>query len=205
MEEQLIDRGIKDFRLQEVMSRVPRHVFVQDSLSHRAYGDYPLPIGGGQTISQPYVVAKMTEALELQPTDRVLEIGTGSGYQTAILSEMAAKVFTIERVKAIATSAQTLLNQLGYTSNIIYKIFDGTYGWPDQAPYDAILVTAGGPEIPASLIKQLKDGGRLVAPVGGEQSQKLTFMIKQGEQTTQSDLGDCTFVPLIGRYGWPDE
>ena len=202
VEEQLVERGINDLRLLEVVSRVPRHLFVQDSLQHRAYGDTPLPIGENQTISQPYIVGAMTEALDLNGEERVLEIGTGSGYQTAIIAEMSRQVFTIERLKNLARKAQNILESLNYM-NIVFKMFDGTYGWPDQAPFDAILITASAPEIPGSLVKQLGDGGRLVAPIGEADKQKLVVLTKNGDRVSRRDLGDCKFVPLIGKYGWP--
>ena len=202
VEEQLVERGINDLRLLEVVSRVPRHLFAQESLQHRAYGDTPLPIGENQTISQPYIVGAMTEALDLKGEERVLEIGTGSGYQTAIIAEMSRQVFTIERLKNLARKAQNILESLSYM-NIVFKMFDGTYGWPDQAPFDAILITASAPEIPGSLVKQLGDGGRLVAPIGEADKQKLVVLTKNGDRVSRRDLGDCKFVPLIGKYGWP--
>ncbi|MFQ5451580.1 MAG: protein-L-isoaspartate(D-aspartate) O-methyltransferase [Nitrospinaceae bacterium] len=201
VEEQLVNRGIKDLRIMEAMDRVPRHLFVGESLQHRAYGDYPLPIGDSQTISQPYVVAMMTEALQLRDGDRVLEIGTGSGYQTAILAELAAQVFTIERIKSIAGKARRVLGELDYM-NIVFKVFDGTYGWPDQAPFDAILVTACTPEIPRVLIKQLADKGRMVVPVGDLEKQKLVVLTCNGDRISQREIGQCKFVPLVGKYGW---
>jgi protein-L-isoaspartate(D-aspartate) O-methyltransferase len=203
VEEQLVGRGIKDIKVLVAMNGVPRHFFVQESFHHKAYGDHPLPIGGSQTISQPYIVGAMTEALQLKGHERVLEIGTGSGYQTAILAELADKVFTIERIKSIARIAKNKLDQLGYV-NILYKIFDGTYGWRDQSPYDAILVTAAGPEIPKTLVEQLVDGGRIVAPIGDNASQTLTLLTKVGSQTRTQKLMDCSFVPLIGKYGWSE-
>ena len=203
VEEQLVDRGVKDVKVLVAMNRVPRHYFVQESFHHKAYGDHPLPIGGGQTISQPYIVGAMTEALQLQGHERVLEIGTGSGYQTAILAEMVDTVFTIERIKSIARAAKTKLDGLGYT-NILYKIFDGTYGWRDQSPYDAILITAAGPDIPKTLIEQVVDGGRIVAPVGDQGAQTLTVLTKVGSRARIQKLTGCSFVPLIGKYGWPE-
>lgn len=203
IEEQLINRGVKDAKVLAAMNSVPRHFFVQESFHHKAYGDHPLPIGGSQTISQPYIVGAMTEALQLQGHERVLEIGTGSGYQTAILAEIADKVFTIERIKSIARTAKTKLDQLGY-ANILYKIFDGTYGWRDQSPYDAILVTAAGPDIPKTLIEQVIDGGRIVAPVGEQGAQTLSVLTKVGSRTRIKKLTGCSFVPLIGKYGWPE-
>ena len=202
VEEQLVERGINDLRLLEVVSRVPRHLFVQESLQHRAYGDTPLPIGENQTISQPYIVGAMTEALDLKGEERVLEIGTGSGYQTAIIAELCRQVFTIERLNNLSRKAQNVLESLNYM-NIVFKMFDGTYGWPDQAPFDAILITASAPEIPGLLVKQLGDGGRLVAPIGEADKQKLVVLTKNGDRVSRRDLGDCKFVPLIGKYGWP--
>jgi len=204
VEEQLVNRGIRDLRVLEAMSRVPRHLFVADALRHNAYGDHPLPIGEEQTISQPYTVGLMTEALQLAEGDRVLEIGTGSSYQTAVLAELVAHVFTIERIRSLGLEAQRCLHRLGY-ANVVFRIFDGTYGWRDQSPYDAILVTAGLPEIPRSLTEQLQDGGRLVAPVGDDPDrQKLTLLTKNGARTTTRVIGDCRFVRLIGKYGWPE-
>jgi protein-L-isoaspartate(D-aspartate) O-methyltransferase len=202
VEEQLVERGVKNLSVLEAMSRVPRHLFAQDSLQHRAYGDTPLPIGENQTISQPYIVGAMTEALALKGQERVLEIGTGSGYQTAIIAELCRQVFTIERLNNLSRKAQNILESLNYM-NIVFKMFDGTYGWPDQAPFDAILITASAPEIPDSLVKQLGDGGRLVAPIGGTDKQKLVVLTKKGDRVSRRDLGHCKFVPLIGKYGWP--
>ena len=204
VEEQLLERGIKDLALMEVMSRVPRHLFVDSSLQQRAYGDCPLPIGENQTISQPYIVASMTEALQLKGEERVLEIGTGSGYQTAILAEMASQVFTIERIKPIVQKTKVLLNSLMY-ENIIFKVFDGTYGWRDQSPFDAILISAATPNIPTALIEQLADKGRLVAPVGSRESQKLTVLNKIGNRLVSREKESCKFVPLIGKFAWPEE
>ena len=204
VEEQLGDRGIKDLRVLQIMSRVPRHLFTLDSLQHRAYGDTPLPIGENQTISQPYIVASMTAALVLKGNERVLEIGTGSGYQTAVVAELAAQVFTIERINSLSRKAQKTLECLGY-SNIVFKLFDGTYGWPDQAPFDAIIVTASAKEIPEALIRQLGEGGRLVAPAGDEDKQKLILLTKKGGRVNRKEIGDCKFVPLVGKYGWPEK
>ncbi len=204
IEEHLIRRGIKDLAVAEAMSRIPRHLFVQESFQHQAYGDHPLPIGENQTISQPYVVGLMTEALRLTGKERVLEIGTGSGYQTAVLAELAEQVFTIERIKSIGVAAQKRLTQLGYT-NIVYKVFDGTYGWRDQGPYDAILIAASAPDIPSALIEQLKDNGRLVAPIGEKSDQNLVLLTKSGGKITRKTLGSCTFVPLIGKFGWTED
>lgn len=204
VEEQLVDRGIRDLRVLEAMSRIPRHEFVEPSFQHKAYGDHPLPIGDNQTISQPYIVAAMTEALGLKGHERVLEIGTGSGYQTAILAELAGQVFTVERIKPLGKRAKQLLERLGYT-NVNFKIFDGTYGWRDQGPFDAILVTAAAPDVPKTLIEQLKDGGRMILPIGDSSRQELVRIdLKNGVQH-KTMLNYCLFVPLVGKYGWPEE
>lgn len=203
VESQLVGRGVKDARVLEAMQNVPRHLFVSGALQHKAYGDHPLPIGEDQTISQPYMVGLMSEALQLASHDRVLEIGTGSGYQTAVLAELAGQVFTIERIRSISLAAQKLLDQLGY-QNIVYKIFDGSYGWRDQSPYDAILITAGVPEIPKTLVEQLKDGGRMVIPVGSDEKQSLTILTKNGVHVDTHVIADCKFVRLVGKYGWTE-
>ena len=204
VEEQILGRGIKDLSVMEVLSRVPRHLFVNSSLQHRAYGDCPLPIGENQTISQPYIVALMTQALDLKGKERVLEIGTGSGYQTAILAELASQVFTIERVKPLVKKTKELLEGLKY-KNIVFKTFDGTYGWRDQSPFDAILISAATPSIPKSLIEQLADKGRLVAPVGERESQDLVVLNKNGNRVMERKIGSCKFVPLIGKFAWSEE
>ena len=204
VEEQILGRGIKDLSVMEVLSRVPRHLFVNSSLQHRAYGDCPLPIGENQTISQPYIVALMTQALDLKGEERVLEIGTGSGYQTAILAELAAQIFTIERIKPLVKKTKELLEGLKY-KNIVFKTFDGTYGWRDQSPFDAILISAATPSIPKSLIEQLADKGRLVAPVGERESQDLIVLNKNGNRVVERKIGSCKFVPLIGKFAWSEE
>ena len=204
VEEQILGRGIKDLSVMEVLSRVPRHLFVNSSLQHRAYGDCPLPIGENQTISQPYIVALMTQVLDLKGGERVLEIGTGSGYQTAILAELASHVFTIERVKPLVKKTKELLEGLKY-KNIVFKTFDGTYGWRDQSPFDAILISAATPRIPKSLIEQLADKGRLVAPVGERESQDLIVLNKNGNKVMERKIGSCKFVPLIGKFAWSEE
>jgi protein-L-isoaspartate(D-aspartate) O-methyltransferase len=204
IEEQILGRGIKDLPVMEVLSRVPRHLFVNSSLQHRAYGDCPLPIGENQTISQPYIVALMTQVLDLKGEERVLEIGTGSGYQTAILAELASQVFTIERVKPLFKKSKKLLEDLKY-KNIVFKTFDGTYGWRDQSPFDAILISAATPSIPESLIEQLADKGRLVAPVGERESQDLVVLNKNGDRVMERKIGSCKFVPLIGKFAWSEE
>ena len=204
IEVQLLGRGIKDLEVMGAMGRVPRHVFVNSSLQHRAYGDCPLPIGENQTISQPYIVALMTQSLQLKGEERVLEIGTGSGYQTAVLAELASQVFTIERIKPLAKDTKLLLGRLGY-ENIVFKVFDGTYGWRDQSPFDAILISASTPEVPTALIEQLVDKGRLIAPVGGRESQDLIVINKNSSRIVRREIGSCKFVPLVGKFAWPEE
>jgi protein-L-isoaspartate(D-aspartate) O-methyltransferase len=204
VEEQIISRGIKDPRVIAAMEKVPRHLFVEEALQSQAYGDHPLPIGEKQTISQPYMVALMTEALQLKERERVLEIGAGSGYQTAILAELAEKVYSIERIRSLAIKARQLLYELGHY-NVEIKIFDGTYGWVEEAPFDAIIVTAGAPNIPEPLLNQLAMGGRLVIPVGDAYVQDLIRVTKMKEGIKREDLGGCRFVKLVGRYGWESE
>ena len=198
---QIEARGIHDYRVLEAMRKVPRHLFIGEALQDQAYGDFPLPIGEGQTISQPYIVAEMTQALDLKKDDRVLEIGTGSGYQTAILAELAFRVYTIERVRELFVMARKLLDQLGY-HNVVARCSDGTMGWPDESPFDAIIVTAGAPEVPEKLVQQLTTGGRLVIPVGNRFSQTLLKLRREEEGVQQTDLGGCRFVKLIGEHGW---
>ena len=204
VEDQLTSRGIKDARLIAAMKKIPRHLFVEEALQNQAYTDHPLPIGEKQTISQPYMVALMTEALLLTGKERVLEIGTGSGYQTAILAELSEKVFSIERIRPLALRARKLLYESGYF-NVEIKIFDGTFGWTEESPFDAIMVTAGSPDIPQPLIDQLAIGGRLVIPVGDAFIQDLFRLIKTGEGVKKENLGGCRFVKLIGKYGWEAE
>jgi len=201
VEEQLVPRGITDARVLEAMRKVPRHLFLEEALADRAYDDSALPIGEKQTISQPYIVALMTQALALRPTDKVLEIGTGSGYQTAILAELAERVYSIERVKSLALQARERLDRMGYR-NVAIRIGDGTYGWGDAAPFDAILVAAGSPSVPPLLVEQLREGGRLVIPVGDRAVQRLQLGVKQHGHLALSDLGDCVFVPFIGAFAW---
>ena len=204
VEEQIISRGIKDPRLIAAMKKIPRHLFVEEALQSQAYSDHPLPIGEKQTISQPYMVALMTETLQLRGKEKVLEIGAGSGYQTAILAELAESVFSIERIRSLAIRARELLYELGYF-NVEIKIFDGTLGWMEKSPFDAIIVTAGAPDIPQPLIDQLGKGGRLVIPVGDAFAQDLIRITKTEEGIKREDLGGCRFVKLIGRHGWEDE
>ena len=201
--EQIVRRGIDDPRVIDAMGAVPRHCFVEKIYHHQAYNDFPLPIGNGQTISQPYMVSKMTELLELQPGDHVLEIGTGSGYQTAILAYLSKIVYTIERIGELQRAAKQRLQNLGFT-NVSYMIGDGTVGWTECAPFNAIMVTAGAPEIPDPLIKQLAEKGRLVIPVGGRSFQVLNFVRKQKSRIFREEVFECTFVPLVGRESWED-
>ena len=186
VESQLISRGIKDTRVLDAMRKVPRHRFVEEALVSQAYNDHPLPIGEKQTISQPYMVALMTEALELRGDERVLEIGTGSGYQTAILAELA-----------------DILDELGYF-NVVLKVSDGTVGLKEEAPFDAIIVTAGSPDVPQPLVDQLAMDGRLVVPVGDRYTQSLMRIVRVKEGITKTDLGGCRFVNLLGRHGWKE-
>lgn len=202
VETQIKNRGIKDEKVLQAMLKVPRHLFVEEALRDQAYGDFPLPIGEGQTISQPYIVALMTEALELKGTERVLEVGTGSGYQTAILAEIALWVYTIEKYPVLQERAKRLLlKELGY-KNITFKIGDGSLGWKEAAPFDAIIVTAASPQIPPPLIEQLAEGGRMVIPVGDEFSQMLVKCIKKGGNLHQKNLEPVRFVKLVGAYGF---
>src|SRR6476660_1941489 len=197
--------GINDPRVLDAMRNVPRHFFVPEALQSRAYGDHALPISGSQTISQPYIVARMTELLEINAESRVLEIGAGSGYQTAVLSKIAAQVYSIERIGDLAREAQARIRELGIY-NATVKCFDGTLGWAANAPYDAILVAAGGPTVPEPLIAQLKLGGRLVVPVGeSRESQRLIRVIKTEQGKKVEDHGACAFVPLIGQHGWAEK
>ena len=202
VEEQLIPRGILDKRVLAAFRSVPRHEFVGKDLAQSAYNDYPLPIGQMQTISQPYMVALMTESLKLKGGEKILEIGTGSGYQSAILAELAKEVYSVERFKELADSSSEMIKKLGY-SNVHIKTGDGTLGWEEFAPYDGIVVTAGAPGLPASLIRQLKDGGRLLIPIGTDGfGQILTLVEKLGKSVRTSELCGCMFVPLIGKEGW---
>ncbi len=203
VKDQLIARGIKDKKVISAFLKVPREEFVPENLREYAYDDGPLPIGEGQTISQPYIVALMTECLNLKGDEKVLEIGTGSGYQAAILAEIGCKVYSIERIPVLAERAKRILEKLNY--NVKIKIGDGTIGWEEYAPYDRIIVTAAGPEIPDSLISQLSEnGGRLVMPVGDRFVQDLILVIKNGEKLEKINLGGCQFVPLIGKEAWKE-
>jgi protein-L-isoaspartate(D-aspartate) O-methyltransferase len=202
MVERLREQGIRNERVLAAMNAAPRHLFVPENLQTNAYGDHALPIAAGQTISQPYIVARMTELIEVSRDSKVLEIGAGSGYQTAVLAQVAGQVFALERINELVLLAQGRLRQLG-VKNAFVQCFDGTLGWKSHAPYDAILVAAGGPEVPQPLLEQLREGGRLVVPVGPAQDkQRLIRVTRAPEGFSQEDCGACAFVPLIGRYGW---
>lgn len=201
---QLIFRGISNEKVLKAMEKIPRHLFVDEGLQDQAYADNPLPIGERQTISQPYIVALMTEALELTGHEKVLEIGTGSGYQAAILAELADRVFSIERIASLADRARKVLDSLGYY-NVLIRVGDGTYGWKEESPFDAIIVTAGAPHVPKTLFDQLTVGGRLIVPTGDRHTQKLLKLTRTSEDLGEADtkdLGGCRFVNLIGEYGW---
>jgi protein-L-isoaspartate(D-aspartate) O-methyltransferase len=200
---QMEARGIKDPKVLSAFREVPRHLFVSEALSDQAYGDYPLPIGEQQTISQPYIVAEMTQALELGENDRVLEIGTGSGYQAAILSRIVYRVYSIERIRSLYLKARSLFDKLHY-HNIVTKYADGTKGWQEESPFDAIIVTAGAPEIPDVLVAQLVEGGRLVVPVGNQHTQELVKIYREEKNIQQTNLGGCRFVKLVGEHGWKE-
>ncbi len=200
---QLIARGIKDERVIQAMSIVPRHLFVEDALRSRAYSDRSLPIGEKQTISQPYIVARMTEALDVEPGDRILEVGTGSGYQAAVLSLIADHVYSLERLPRLLIRARTLLDSLGYR-NVSLLQSDGSKGWREHAPFNAVLVTAGSPSIPEPLLEQLDDGGRLVLPIGDDSCQELVRVVREGNEFFKTVLGGCRFVKLVGNHGWSE-
>jgi protein-L-isoaspartate(D-aspartate) O-methyltransferase len=199
----LLELEIRDKHVLAVMSRIPREYFIPENKRHLAYENGPVPIGYGQTISQPYIIALMTEALELKGRETVLELGTGSGYQTAIIAELVSRVVTVERIPALAESAEGTLRQLGY-NNIEVHLAEETLGWKAGAPYDAIIVTAGAPSVPADLLEQLAIGGRMVIPVGPRFSQELLKIIKGPTRNTSINLGGCRFVSLIGKDAWDD-
>lgn len=205
VERQLVGRGIADQRVIQAMLAVPRHLFIEEALQGQAYSDFPLPIGERQTISQPYMVARMTEALALLGCERILEIGTGSGYQAAVLSKVVSRVYTVERIPALARRARKILDAIG-CANVQIKVGDGTLGWAEEAPFDGIMVTAGAPAVPDEYRCQLAIGGRLVIPVGGAQSQALLRITRLSEaRFQQEELIGCRFVPLIGVHGWHEE
>ncbi len=201
IKEHLEPRGIKDSKVLAAFRRVPRQLFVSEALQDQAYSDFPLPIGEQQTISQPFIVAEMTQALQLEKDDRVLEIGTGSGYQAAILAEIVYRVYTVERIHTLLVRARKIFDELDY-HNIVTKLADGTLGWRDQSPFDAIMVTAGSPIIPYPLVGQLAMGGRMVIPVGDQQSQELVRLFRDERGIHRTSLGACRFVKLMGEHGW---
>lgn len=201
--EQIRARGIRNERLLAAMREIPRHRFVPSNLASRAYDDGPLPIGESQTISQPYIVAEMTAALRLAGTEKVLEIGTGSGYQTAVLCRLAKEVVTMERISTLQASAEITLRELG-VDNVRFRTGDGSTGIPDEAPFDRIIVTAAAPGVPAPLFDQLSEGGIMVIPIGGRWEQDLVRVTKESGKELKDFLGGCRFVPLIGKYGFPD-
>lgn len=201
VEQQLVPRGINDSFVLKVMKTVERHAFVPKEFLDSAYGDHPLPIGEGQTISQPYIVALMTQSLRLKDKEKVLEIGTGSGYQTAILAELSSWVYSIERIPSLAERAQKTLSELGY-ANIEIKVGDGSLGWEENAPYEAIIITASCPGKPKTLLNQLAENGRLIAPIGETFGQVLTLFEKRNNLITVQEICGCVFVPLVGKEGW---
>jgi protein-L-isoaspartate(D-aspartate) O-methyltransferase len=203
VEEQVLGRGVRDERVLAAMRKVPRHEFLPEAMRGMAYADNALPIGENQTMSQPYMVGLMTELLGLTGKERVLEVGTGSGYQAAVLAELCSKVYTVERVKILAEKARVVLDRLGYRS-VAIKVYDGTYGWKEMAPFDAIMVTAGTPEIPAPLVEQLRVGGRMVIPVGERATQRLIKVVRTTEGPVMETSIPCVFVPLIGAHGWKE-
>jgi len=199
---QIQARGVTDPKVLEAMSNVPRHLFVSEALRDQAYGDFPLPIGEQQTISQPYIVAEMTQALQPGKEDRILEIGTGSGYQAAVLAEIVFRVYTIEKIHSLYLNTRKLFDKLLRYHNIVTKYSDGTSGWSDESPFDGIIVTAGAPGIPKPLVSQLAVGGRMVIPVGDRYSQELIKLYKDEHGIHKTNLGGCRFVKLVGEYGW---
>jgi protein-L-isoaspartate(D-aspartate) O-methyltransferase len=204
VDEQLIPRGIKNSRVLDAFLKVERHKFIPEELRMSAYADFPVPIGAGQTISQPYIVALMTECLGLSGEEKILEIGTGSGYQTAILAELAKEVYTIERIEVLSRNAETVLNELGY-KNIKIRVGDGSLGWKEDAPFDRIIITAASPRIPLPLTEQLNESGKLILPLGESFSQVLTVVEKKKGELESIEVCGCVFVPLIGKYGWKGE
>jgi len=201
VQEQILARGVTDARVVAAIRKIPRHVFVDPGIVNRAYDDCALPIGEKQTLSQPYMAARMSEALNLTGGEKVLEIGTGSGFQTALLAELCFNVFSVEKLRALSRRARALLDQLDY-HNIALHFGDGTIGWSEHAPYHAIIVTAGAPQAPRPLLDQLAVGGRLVIPIGDEQSQTLIRLTRTRASFKKEQLGECKFVKLLGKYGW---
>ncbi len=194
-------RGIRDLNVLRAFDLVHRHEFVPHAVRHLAYDDAPVPIGYGQTASQPSLQALYMQVLDIQPDDKVLEIGTGCGFQTAVLAQLAGRVYSVERIRELATAARAKLDQMRI-SNVAILVGDGTIGWSRYAPYDAMLVAAGGPEIPRPLMEQLSDGGRMLVPVGSRTMQRLLLVRRRGDAFDQQEVTECTFVPLLGRFGW---
>ncbi len=203
VQEQIIRRGVTDSKVINAMKKVPRHKFVPGEFLTAGYADYPSPIGEGQTISQPYMVALMSQCLALKGGEKVLEIGLGSGYQAAVLAEIAREVYSLERFPGLVQKAKEIFDELGYV-NVNIKVGDGTLGWSEVSPFDGIIVTAGAPDIPPPLIRQLSEGGRLVIPLGGRFMQTLAVFRKKGKRLERKDICGCVFVPLIGKEGWKD-
>ena len=203
VQEQIIARGIDNPRIISAMRRIPRHLFVDAGLVNRAYDDCPLPIGEKQTISQPYMAARMTDALGLKGEEKVLEIGTGSGYQSALLAELCFNVFSVEKIRGLARRSRDLLDRLEY-HNIAIHVGDGSIGWSEHAPYQAIIVAAAAPELPRPLLEQLAVGGKIVIPLGDQESQVLRLVRRTRAGFEESDLGDCRFVKLWGKFGWQE-
>lgn len=201
--ETIRDRGIDDLEVLRTFDLVPRHLFVPDAVQHRAYDDAPLPIGFGQTASQPSLQALYLQLLQIRPTDKALEIGTGSGYQTALLAHLADHVYSVERLRELSARARTVLDAMRFT-NVALLVGDGTIGWSRYAPFDAILVAAASPGVPQALLDQLADGGRMLIPVGDRDEQTLTMFEKDGDEISRRDITACTFVPLLGRFGWSE-
>ena len=202
VKDQIMARGIKDPRVIEAMSQVPRDLFVPEALAGQAYGDFALPIGEGQTISQPFMVAYMSESLELGGTERVLEVGTGTGYQTAVLSHLAGRVYSMERIRSLLEKARKILDQI-HRRNVITQLSDGSYGWKEEAPFDAIMVTAGSPSVPEPLMEQLKVGGTMLIPIGERNVQRLVRVRRSARGFLEEKLMECSFVALVGDHGWP--
>src|SRR3972149_7851141 len=202
VKEQIIARGIQDPRVIAVMQQVPRDLFVPEALAGQAYGDFALPLGEGQTISQPYMFAFMSEGLELSGKERVLEVGTGTGYQTAVLSQLVERVYSLERIRSLLEKARKILDRI-QCRNVITQLSDGSYGWKEEAPFDAIMVTAGSPSLPEPLLEQLKVGGTMVIPVGGRNVQRLIRVRRSAHGFLEENLMECSFVALVGDHGWP--
>jgi protein-L-isoaspartate(D-aspartate) O-methyltransferase len=199
------DRGVRDLGVLHAFDEVPRHAFVPEAVAHRAYEDSPVPIGFGQTASQPSLQGLYMQTLDIRPTDRVLEVGTGCGFQTAVLAKLAERVYSVERIRELAVRARETLDRMRL-SNVSILVGDGTIGWSRYAPYDAILVAAAAPEIPRPLLEQMSpEGGRMLVPVGTREMQSLVLVRRRGDEYTEEDVLDCTFVPLLGRFGWIDE